>query len=201
MRRPFSGPSPARPAVCPRRFNLRDGTPEVHHSGRHPLESWTPMAGLVGGEPGRSFRPSTNPVSNETGCTIHVPCVNPTECGPRTPIRDPVQRAGGQSRLQSRSVRMAVSRRGELRVFLGVPGPESFARRPRKVAVDMPHEEYVWLVDLDEDGKRDVLMQDPSAPPRAESAVASPPFLPPHSSHFRRHTSAESAGIPSPTLS
>jgi hypothetical protein len=41
--------------------------------------------------------------------------------------------------------------RKELRVFLGVPGPELFARRPRKVAVAMPNEEYTWLTDLNQD--------------------------------------------------
>lgn len=45
-----------------------------------------------------------------------------------------------------------------LRVFLGVPGPELFAGRPEEVAIDMPNEEYTWLVDLNRDGKQDVLM-------------------------------------------
>ena len=40
----------------------------------------------------------------------------------------------------------------ELRVYLGVPGPKLFARRPQKVAVAMPYEEYTWLVDLNKDG-------------------------------------------------
>ena len=48
--------------------------------------------------------------------------------------------------------------RKELHVFVGVPGPERFARRPQKVAVAMPNEEYTWLVDLNKDGKQDVLM-------------------------------------------
>ena len=52
--------------------------------------------------------------------------------------------------------------RKELRVFLGVPGPKSFARRPQKVAVAMPKEEYTWLVDLNKDGKQDILMHHPS---------------------------------------
>ena len=50
----------------------------------------------------------------------------------------------------------------ELRVFVGVPGPDLFAQRPQKVAVALPHdEEYTWLVDLNEDGKQDILMHDP----------------------------------------
>ncbi len=49
--------------------------------------------------------------------------------------------------------------REELRVFIGVPGPDLFARRPQKVAVAMPDdEEYTWLVDLNKDGKQDILM-------------------------------------------
>ncbi len=52
--------------------------------------------------------------------------------------------------------------RKELRVFLGVPGPDLFARRPQKVTVAMPKEEYTWLVDLNKDGKHDILMHHPS---------------------------------------
>ena len=51
----------------------------------------------------------------------------------------------------------------ELHVYVGVPGPDLFARRPRKVAVALPHdEEYTWLVDLNKDGKQDILMHHPS---------------------------------------
>jgi len=52
--------------------------------------------------------------------------------------------------------------RNELRVFLGVPGPELFTRRHQKVAVAMPSDEYTWLVDLNKDGKQDILMHHPS---------------------------------------
>ncbi len=52
--------------------------------------------------------------------------------------------------------------RDQLRVFLGVPGPELFARRPQTVAVTMPNEAYTWLVDLNRDGKQDLLMHHPS---------------------------------------
>ena len=52
--------------------------------------------------------------------------------------------------------------RKELHVFLGVPGPELFARRPQKVAVAMASEKYTWLVDLNKDGKQDILMHHPS---------------------------------------
>jgi len=52
--------------------------------------------------------------------------------------------------------------RDELRVYVGVAGPELFARRPRRVSVSMPTEEYTWLVDLNQDGKQDILMHHPS---------------------------------------
>ena len=47
----------------------------------------------------------------------------------------------------------------QLLVFVGVPGPDLFARQPQRVAVAIPNdEEYTWLVDLNEDGKQDILM-------------------------------------------
>ena len=46
----------------------------------------------------------------------------------------------------------------ELYVFIGVPGPDLFARKPQKVAVVMPYEEYTWLVDFNKDGVQDLLM-------------------------------------------
>ncbi|MDE0553202.1 MAG: VCBS repeat-containing protein, partial [Candidatus Poribacteria bacterium] len=52
--------------------------------------------------------------------------------------------------------------RKELRVFLGVPGPDLFSRRPQKVSVTMPNEEYAWLEDLNKDGKQDMLLHYPS---------------------------------------
>ena len=48
--------------------------------------------------------------------------------------------------------------RDELSVFLGVPRPDLFAQRAQKVAVAMSNEEYTWLVDLNEDGKQDLLI-------------------------------------------
>ena len=50
----------------------------------------------------------------------------------------------------------------ELRVFLGMPGPALFEKRPQKVKVEMPHEEYTWLVDFNKDGKQDIIMHHPS---------------------------------------
>ncbi len=46
-----------------------------------------------------------------------------------------------------------------LDVYLGVSGPELFARRPQRVRVEVPlDEEYTWLVDVDGDGRQDVAM-------------------------------------------
>ena len=54
--------------------------------------------------------------------------------------------------------------RKELRVFLGVSGPDLFDRKPQKVAVATPNgEEYTWLVDFNKDSKQDVLMHHASS--------------------------------------
>ena len=51
----------------------------------------------------------------------------------------------------------------ELRVFLGVPGPELFARKPQRVAVTMPNDERnAQLVDINRDNKQDLLIHYPS---------------------------------------
>ena len=62
----------------------------------------------------------------------------------------------------------------ELYVYVGVPGRELFARRPQKIKVAMPNEEYTWLVDFNRDGKQDVLMHHPSAtePNRVTTLIA-----------------------------
>ena len=64
----------------------------------------------------------------------------------------------------------------ELRVFIGVPGPDLFARRPQKMAVAVPNdEEYTWLVDLNKDGMQDVLMHHPSTTePHRHSGLGGP---------------------------
>ncbi len=47
----------------------------------------------------------------------------------------------------------------QLLVFAGVSGPDLFARQPQRVSVAIPNdEEYTWLVDLNRDGKQDILM-------------------------------------------
>jgi hypothetical protein len=53
--------------------------------------------------------------------------------------------------------------REKLHVFFGMPGPELLARQPQKVAVALPGDERnSWLVDLNKDGKQDVLLHRPS---------------------------------------
>ena len=69
----------------------------------------------------------------------------------------------------------------ELRVFVGVRGPDLFARRPQKVAVALPNdEEYTWLVDLNKDGKQDILMHHPFTLRDAHGAPRRPPGTEPH---------------------
>ena len=62
----------------------------------------------------------------------------------------------------SRSDLLVQHGRKELRVFIGVPGPDLFARKPQKVAVTMPYEEHTQLVDFNKDGVQDLLMHHPS---------------------------------------
>ena len=67
----------------------------------------------------------------------------------------------------------------DLNIFVGVPGPDLFARQPQHVAVILPNDgEYCWLVDLNKDGKQDVVLHHaftlrdlhgaPKLPPGAE---------------------------------
>ena len=73
-----------------------------------------------------------------------------------------------------RSDLLVQNKQKELRVFIGVPGPDLFARKPQKVAVTMPYEEYTWLVDLNKDGVQDILMHHPSTtePHRVTTLIA-----------------------------
>ena len=66
-------------------------------------------------------------------------------------------------------------------IFVGVPGPDLFAQRPQKVAVAAPNdEEYTWLVNLNEDGKQDILMHHPFTLRDAHGARKLPPGTEPH---------------------
>jgi len=54
--------------------------------------------------------------------------------------------------------------RQELHVFLGQPGIGLWSRQPQEVAATLPGDERnSWLVDLNQDGKQDLLMHHPSA--------------------------------------
>ena len=69
----------------------------------------------------------------------------------------------------------------ELHVFVGVPGPDLFAPRPQRVAIDLPNDrEYAWLVDLNQDGKQDLLMHHPFTLRDAHGARKQPPGTEPH---------------------
>ncbi len=67
----------------------------------------------------------------------------------------------------------------ELHVFVGVPGSDLFSRRSEKVAVTLPSDERgIWLVDLDRDGKQDVIIhrrpteRSPGEPHRVTTLIA-----------------------------
>ena len=68
-----------------------------------------------------------------------------------------------------------------LDVFVGAPGPDLFSQRPQDVAIAVPNdEEYTWLVDLNKDGKQDVLMHHPFTLRDAHGAPKQPPGTEPH---------------------
>ena len=61
-------------------------------------------------------------------------------------------------------------------VFVGVPGPELFAKQRQEVSIAMPNdEEYTWLVDLNKDGVQDLLMHHPFTLRDAHGAPIHPP--------------------------
>ena len=64
------------------------------------------------------------------------------------------------------------------RMYVGGPGPDLFSRLAEDVAVPMPdHGDYVWLVDLNQDGKQDVLLHHPTCcrGDRHRDATSEPP--------------------------
>lgn len=66
-------------------------------------------------------------------------------------------------------------------IFVGVPGPEMFARQPQEVKIAIPNdEEYTWLVDLNKDGVQDILMHHPFTQRDAHGARIRPPGTEPH---------------------
>ncbi len=69
----------------------------------------------------------------------------------------------------------------QLRVYIGAPGPDLFARRPQTVAVDLPNDkEYAWLADLNKDGKQDLLLHQPFTERDAHGAPMRRPGTEPH---------------------
>lgn len=68
-----------------------------------------------------------------------------------------------------------------LDVIVGVPGANLFARRPQDVPVVVPNdEEHAWLVDLNKDGKQDVLMHHPFTLRDVHGGRKQPPGTEPH---------------------
>lgn len=68
-----------------------------------------------------------------------------------------------------------------LDVFVGASGPDLFSPQPQDVAIAVPNdEEYTWLVDLNKDGKQDVLMHHPFTLRDAHGARKLPPGTEPH---------------------
>ena len=68
-----------------------------------------------------------------------------------------------------------------LDIFVGMPGPDLFSQRPQDIAVAVPNdEEHTWLVDLNKDGKQDILMHHPFTLRDAHGAPKRPPGTEPH---------------------
>jgi hypothetical protein len=66
-------------------------------------------------------------------------------------------------------------------VFVGVPGRALFASLAQDVPVVVPNDgEFAWLVDLDKDGRQDILMHDPFTRRDAHGAPTQPPGTEPH---------------------
>ena len=66
-------------------------------------------------------------------------------------------------------------------VFVGVPGPEIFARQAQRVPAALPNdEEYTYLVDLNKDGVQDLLMHHPFTLRDLHGARNLPPGTEPH---------------------
>ena len=69
----------------------------------------------------------------------------------------------------------------DLDVYAGVSGPDLFARDPQRIAIAVPNdEEYTWLVDLNKDGKQDILMHHPFTLRDAHGSPTQQPGTEPH---------------------
>ena len=68
-----------------------------------------------------------------------------------------------------------------LDVFVGVPGQGLFAQEPHNVEIAITNdEEYTWLVDLNQDGKQDILMHHPFTLRDGHGAPTEQPGTEPH---------------------
>ncbi len=68
-----------------------------------------------------------------------------------------------------------------LDVFVGVDGPDLFSGQRQDVAVEVPNDgEYTWLVDINRDGRQDILMHHPFTLRDAHGARIRPPGTEPH---------------------
>ena len=66
-------------------------------------------------------------------------------------------------------------------IFVGAPGPDLFSQQPQDVVIAVPNdEEYTWLVDLNKDGKQDILMHYPFTLRDGHGARRLPPGTEPH---------------------
>ena len=68
-----------------------------------------------------------------------------------------------------------------LGAFVGISGGELFAERSQQVPVMVPHDrEYTWLVDLNRDGKQDIVMHHPFSHRGIHGGRMQPPGTEPH---------------------
>jgi len=68
-----------------------------------------------------------------------------------------------------------------LNVFAGIPGAGLFSQQSHEVAVVVPNDrEYTWLVDLNKDGKQDILMHHPFTLRDVHGGPIRPPGTEPH---------------------
>jgi hypothetical protein len=80
-----------------------------------------------------------------------------------------------------RSDLLVESTHQQLNVFAGVPGPDQFGKQPQTVAVSLFNdEEFASLVDLNQDGKQDLLLHHPFTRRDAHGAPTHGPETEPH---------------------
>jgi len=68
-----------------------------------------------------------------------------------------------------------------LGLHVGVPAPHLFAQQGQEVKIPVPNdEEYIWLTDVNKDGKQDIVMHRPFALRDGHGAPTQPPGTEPH---------------------